>query len=153
MLTSHSVVVDGTDIETWGRLQGSTVHVDLDGEAADTQLIEETSAVALTKRGKVKTARVLAIGPDGRKHVHGRSRRPGRSPLPPGQPKRAAPIRRLRAPFAVQTRDVRWTNHIDKTTLGPEVPNVITTCDLVPAGSHGANGDCAGAHRVEVRGA
>jgi hypothetical protein len=31
---------------------------------------------------------------------------------------------------------VRWTNYIDKTTLGPEVPALITTCNLVPAGSH-----------------
>jgi hypothetical protein len=38
--------------------------------------------------------------------------------------------------LAVQTRDVRWTNYIDKTTLGPEVPGVITTCNLVAAGSH-----------------
>ena len=38
--------------------------------------------------------------------------------------------------LAVQTRDVRWTNHIDRTTLGPEVPGVITTCNLAPAGTH-----------------
>lgn len=38
--------------------------------------------------------------------------------------------------LAVQTRDVRWTNNIDKTTLGPEVPGVITTCNLVAAGTH-----------------
>ena len=38
--------------------------------------------------------------------------------------------------LAVQARDVRWTNHIDKTTLGPEVPGVVTMANLVPAGSH-----------------
>ena len=38
--------------------------------------------------------------------------------------------------LGVQARDVRWTNHIDRTTLGPEVPGVITTCNLVPAGTH-----------------
>ena len=31
---------------------------------------------------------------------------------------------------------MRWTNHVDRTTLGPEVPGVITTCSLFPAGSH-----------------
>ena len=38
----------------------------------------------------------------------------------------------------MQTRDVRWTNYSDRTRLGDEVPNVITTLNLVPAGSHRA---------------
>jgi hypothetical protein len=38
--------------------------------------------------------------------------------------------------LAVQARDVRWTNHIDRTTLDPEVAGVVTTCNLVPAGTH-----------------
>jgi hypothetical protein len=33
---------------------------------------------------------------------------------------------------------VRWTNYIDQTNFGPEVPNVITTAVLVPAGTHRA---------------
>jgi hypothetical protein len=36
----------------------------------------------------------------------------------------------------VQARDVRWTNHIDRTTLESEVAGVITTFSLVPAGTH-----------------
>ena len=36
----------------------------------------------------------------------------------------------------MQTRDVRWTNYRDRTTLGDEVPNVITAVNLVPAGTH-----------------
>lgn len=35
-------------------------------------------------------------------------------------------------------RDVRWTNYSDRITLGPEVPAVITTCTLAPAGTHRA---------------
>jgi hypothetical protein len=126
MLTSHSVAVDGTDVETWGRLRGSTLHVDLDGEAAETQLTEETSAVALTKRGTVKTARVFGVGPDGRKqYTKDPDARAGH---------RSAKGNRTSGPYvgyelhlAAQTRDVKWTNYTDRITLGPEVPAVITT--------------------------
>ena len=38
--------------------------------------------------------------------------------------------------LAVQTRDVRWTNGIDRTSLGPEVAGVVTSFSLVPAGTH-----------------
>lgn len=38
--------------------------------------------------------------------------------------------------LAVQARDVRWTNFIDRATLSDEVPGVITTVSLVPAGTH-----------------
>lgn len=36
----------------------------------------------------------------------------------------------------MQTRDVRWTDHIERTSLGPEVAGVITAFSLVPAGTH-----------------
>jgi hypothetical protein len=138
MLTSHSVAVDGTDVETWGRLRGSTIHVDLDGEAAETQLTEETSAVALNKRGTVKTARVFGVGPDGRKqYTKDTDARAGH---------RSAKGNRSSGPYvgyelhlAAQTRDVKWTNYSDRITLGPEVPAVITTCVLAPAGTHRGN--------------
>jgi hypothetical protein len=134
-LVSRSVAVDGTDVETWGRLRGATVQVDLDGEAAETQLVEETSAVRVTKKGKVKTAKVLAIGPDGRKqYTADPDARAGHRSAKGNR--NAGPFVGYELHLAVQTRDVRWTNHVDRTTLGPEVPGVITTCNLVPAGSH-----------------
>ena len=40
--------------------------------------------------------------------------------------------------LAVQIRDVTWTNYIDRTRLTDEVAGVITTCSLVPAGTHRA---------------
>lgn len=63
--TSHSVAVDGTDVETWGALHGDPVTVDLDGEAADTQLMDD-GAVPKPKK-PARKAMVLGIGPDGRK--------------------------------------------------------------------------------------
>jgi hypothetical protein len=135
MLTSHSIAVDGTDVETWGRLQGTTVRVDLDGEAAETQLVEETSAVSLTKKGKMRRARVIAIGPDGRKqYTADPDARAGHRSAKGNR--NAGTFVGYECHLAVQTRDVKWTNHSDRTTLGPEVPAVITTCTLVAAGSH-----------------
>jgi hypothetical protein len=134
-LVSRSVAVDGTDVETWGRLRGATVQVDLDGEAADTQLVEETSAVRVTKKGTVKTAKVFTIGPDGRKqYTADPDARAGHRSAKGNR--NAGPFVGYELHLAVQARDVRWTNHVDRTTLGPEVPGVITTCNLVPAGSH-----------------
>jgi hypothetical protein len=134
-LVSHSVAVDGTDVETWGRLHGATVQVDLDGEAAKTQLVEESSAVRVSKKGKVKTAKVLAIGPDGRKqYTADPDARAGHRSASGNR--NAGPFVGYELHLAVQTRDVRWTDYIERTTLGPEVPGVITTCNLVPAGSH-----------------
>lgn len=137
MVMSRSLAVDGTDVETWGRLCGSTLHVDLDGEAAHTQLTEETSAVALTKRGTVKTARVLGVGPDGRKqYTKDPDARAGHRSAKGN--KNAGPYVGYELHLAAQTRDVRWTNYSDRITLGPEVPAVITTCRLAPAGTHRA---------------
>ena len=84
---------------------------------------------------KVKTAKVFGIGPDGRKrYTADPDARAGHRSATGNR--NAGPYVGYELHLAVQTRDVRWTNHIDKTTLGPEVPGVITTCNLVAAGSH-----------------
>lgn len=57
------MAVDGTDLETWGAFQGSITTVEHDGEAAETQLMDGPPLPART----TKRAKVLAIGPDGRK--------------------------------------------------------------------------------------
>lgn len=134
LLTSHSVAVDGTDVETWGALRGASHTVELDGEAADTQLIDGEPVPDVIKT-KVKKAKVFGIGEDGRKRYTADpdARAGHRSAV--GN-RNAGPYVGYELHLAVQTRDVRWTNYIDKTTLGPEVPGVITTCNLVAAGSH-----------------
>ena len=134
LLTSRSVAVDGTDVETWGALRGASFTVELDGEAADTQLVDGESLSPPVKT-KVKTAKVFGIGSDGRKrYTADPDARAGHRSSTGSR--NAGPYVGYELHLAVQTRDVRWTNHIDKTTLGPEVPGVITTCNLVPAGSH-----------------
>jgi hypothetical protein len=128
--TSSSVAVDGTDLETWGALHGDCTTVELDGEAAETQLMEEAP-----KRKAVRKARVLGIGKDGRKqYTVDRDARAGHRSATNSRP--AGPYVGFELHMAVQTRDVRWTDGIEHTSLGPEVAGVITTFSLVAAGTH-----------------
>jgi hypothetical protein len=131
-VTSHSVAVDGTDVETWGAFQGTISAVPLDGGAEEIRTDE-----AAPPPRRVRRAKVLAIGPDGRRQY---------TPDPDARAgHRSASGSHSSGPYlgyelhlGVQTRDVQWTNYVDKTVLGPEVPNVITTAVLTPAGSHRA---------------
>jgi hypothetical protein len=132
-LKSKSVAVDGTDVETWGAFQGSVTTIDFDGEAADTQLIDGQPAPPRT----TKRAKVLAIGDDGRKqYTPDRDARVGHRSSN-GQHNAGSYIG-YELHLAVQVRDVRWTDYVERTTLGPEVPQLITTAVLAPAGTHRA---------------
>jgi len=133
VLASSSVAVDGTDVETWGALHGEAVTVELDGEAADTQLSEVDPRRRTS--GSKRRAKVFGVGPDGRKrYTVDPDARAGHRSATNSRP--AGPFVGYELHLAVQARDVRWTNHVDKTTLEPEVPGVVTTCNLVPAGTH-----------------
>ena len=128
--TSSSVAVDGTDVETWGALHGDSATVELDGEAAETQLMDKS----LSKK-PVRKARVLAVGPDGRKqYTVDPDARAGHRSATNSRP--AGPYVGFELHLAVQTRDVRWTDGIERTSLGPEVAGVVTMFSLVPAGTH-----------------
>ena len=132
-LVSASVAVDGTDVETWGALHGEAVTVELDGDATQTQLIDDDPRLR-TKR-PARRAKILGVGTDGRKrYTVDPDARAGHRSATNSRP--AGPYIGYELHLAVQARDVRWTNNIDRTTLGPEVPGVITTCNLVPTGSH-----------------
>ncbi len=134
-LTSRAVAVDGTDVETWGALHGEAVSVELDGEAVETQFIEGGPPHKSKRPGR--RAKVLGVGPDGRKcYTVDPDARAGHRSATNSRP--AGPYVGYELHLAVQAREVRWTNYHDRTTLDPEVPGVITTFNLVPAGSHRA---------------
>jgi hypothetical protein len=129
--TSRSVAVDGTDVETWGALHGDSVSVDLDGEATETQLVDE----APNQRGPARRAKVLGVGPDGRKrYTVDPDARAGHRSATNSRP--AGPYVGFELHLGVQARDVRWTNSVDRTVLSDEVPGVVTCFSLVPAGTH-----------------
>jgi hypothetical protein len=129
--TSQSVAVDGTDVETWGALHGDLVSVDMDGEATETQLVDET----LKQRRPARRAKVLGVGPDGRKrYTVDPDARAGHRSATNSRP--AGPYVGYELHLGVQARDVRWTNSVDRTVLSDEVPGVVTCFSLVPAGTH-----------------
>ena len=131
--TSASVAVDGTDVETWGALHGDAVTVELDGEATDTQLMEDGTVPK--PRRPARKAQVLAVGVDGRnQYTVDPDARAGHRSATNSRP--AGPYVGYELHLAVQARDVRWTNGIDQTKLSDEVPGVITCFSLVPAGTH-----------------
>ena len=131
--TSSSVAVDGTDAETWGALHGEATTVTLDGEAAETQLAEE-GAVPKPRRPQRK-ARVLGRGADGRNiYTADQDARAGHRSATNSRP--AGPYVGYELHLGVQARDVRWTNYIDRVNLSEEVPGVVTSIGLAPAGTH-----------------
>jgi hypothetical protein len=131
--TSSSIAVDGTDVATWGALHGDPVTVDLDGEAAETQLLDDGTVPKPKK--PARKALILGVGPDGRKRytVDPDARAGHRSAT---NSRSAGPYVGYELHLAVQARDVKWTNGIDKTSLSDEVPGVVTCFSLVPAGTH-----------------
>lgn len=140
---SRSLAVDGTDIETWGALRGygSTVEPDGDSPEASGPADQQSNGRQGGGRGRPSAARqrarILGIGPDGRKvYTPDPDARAGHRSAT--NSRSAGTYVGYELHLAVQTRDVKWSNGIDRTTLGPEVPNVVTNLSLVPAGSHRA---------------
>jgi hypothetical protein len=132
-LRSSSLAVDGTDIETWGALHGDPVTVDLDGEAVETQLMDEGTVPK--PRKPARKAQVLGVGPDGRKrYTVDPDARAGHRSATNSRP--AGPYVGYELHLGAQAREMRWTNGVDKTTLSEEVPGVVTCLSLVPAGTH-----------------
>jgi hypothetical protein len=130
---SRSIAIDGTDVETWGALHGDAVTVDLDGEAAETQLMDD-GTVSKPKK-PARKAKVLAIGADGRNQysADADARAGHRSAT---NSRAAGPYVGYELHLGVQARDVKWTNYVDKISFTDEVAGVITCLSLVPAGTH-----------------
>jgi hypothetical protein len=130
---SSSVAVDGTDVETWGAMHGEVSTVALDGEAVETQLRED-DAVPKPKK-PARKAKILGQGPDGRNiYTADNDARAGHRSATNSRP--AGPYIGYELHLAVQARDVKWTNYIDKTSMSDEVPGVVTCFSLNPAGTH-----------------
>jgi hypothetical protein len=131
--TSSSVAVDGTDVETWGALHGEVTTVTLDGEATETQLMDDGTVPKPKK--PARKAKILGTGRDGRNvYTVDRDARAGHRSATNSRP--AGPYIGYELHLAVQARDVKWTNYIDKISLSDQVPGVITCLSLNPAGTH-----------------
>lgn len=143
---THSVAVDGTDVESWGAFQGSTTVV-LDGEAADTQSSRGTPSSVSTKK-KVK---VLTVGPDRRnQYTPDPDARAGHRSANSQHP--AGPYIGYELHLAVQVRDVRWTNYIDKLSFSDQSASTHQECCSCPCREPPDKDDDARAHRRQGEG-
>lgn len=127
--TSSSQAIDGTDIQGWARLHGELAEDDLDGE------VEDDAQTGGKRRPKKKRpVKVLGVGPDGRniytKDLDARAGHRSTTNSRPGGEYVGYELH-----IGVQIRDVGWSDGIQKLNLGPDVPPVIKTASLVPAGS------------------
>jgi hypothetical protein len=131
---SKSLAVDGTDVETWGALRGELLPEDADGEADQNVPADPTSARP-SKAKEKRRAQVFGKGPDGRKvYTPDPDARAGHRSATGSRP--AGYYVGYELHLGVQTRDVAWSDGIEKVTLGPEVPPVVATVSLVPTGTH-----------------
>jgi len=134
---SRSIAVDGTDVETWGALHGDAVTVELDGEATETQLMDTDAVPKPRKPAPARKAKVFGTGADGRNvYTADADARAGHRSAT--NSRAAGPYVGYELHLAVQARDVKWTNYVDKVTMSDEVPGVITCFALTPAGTHRA---------------
>jgi len=134
---SSSIAVDGTDVETWGALHGDPLTIEPDWE--DQRADEPPDGDARRpRRPKAQRAKAFGIGPDGRRiYTRDPDARAGHRTAT--NTRRAGPYVGYEIHLAVQTKDVVWSDGVERVTLGPNVPNVVTNLSLVPAGSHRTN--------------
>jgi len=133
MLTSSSWAVDGTDVETWGVLHGEVEVVDAEDDI-EADEVNQTDSPRQARRPRPK-AKVLGVGPDGR-NIYTADSDARASHRSATNSRAAGKYVGYELHLGVQTRDVLWTNYVEKVTLSDEVPGVITAMSLVPAGSH-----------------
>jgi hypothetical protein len=125
---SKSVAIDGTDVETWGAVRWTR---------GQRQVDEDTRTVSghRKRQGKLQ---VLDTDSDGREvYTADPDARAGHRSATNSRPQGEYIGYELH--LGVQARDVVSSDGIERITLGPEVPPVITTVAFVPAGSHRAD--------------
>src|ERR1700682_4790717 len=92
--------------------------------------LESVSASSMTRKAKV-----LGRGRDGRNiYTADADARAGHRSATNSRP--AGPYIGYELHLAVQARDVRWTNYVDKVSMCDEVPCVVTCFRLNPGGTH-----------------
>jgi hypothetical protein len=136
LVGNTALAIDGTEMESCGQFHGELVAEDADGEAAGPEEPAPDASPSGQRRRKTK-AKVLAIGDDGRnvytKDADARAGwRTGNANHPPGY------YVGREAHLGVAVPRIAWTDGVGKIKFGPEVPPVIVTADLVPAGTHRA---------------
>ena len=133
MVGNTDLALDGTEMESCGRLCGEPSDIDYDGEASPPDDAEQNKAKTTKTRAKV-----LSIRPDGRKvYTKDNDARGGYRTGNANHPGGTYVGRELHLAIAVKT--VKNTDGVSYVKFGPDVPPVIVTARLVPAGSDRAD--------------
>lgn len=132
-ITSSSVAIDGTAIETPARLLSGTDDVVNDGPAAEGQPVDEQGRAP--KGQDRPKARVIGYGIHDRRKIWTKDLEARGGYRTATNRRRGGTYVGYEAHFSVLTRDVASSNGADKATLSPPVPGLIINHVLVPAGS------------------
>ena len=137
LIEGAALAVDGTDMESCGQFHSGDTEIAYDGEAE--YLNDDATETGGSEKAPVKTrrAKVLGIGPDGRKiYTRDTDARAGHRTATNTRPTKLYVGRELHLGVAVSALD--HTDRVSYTSLGRPVPQVVVTSSLVPAGTHRA---------------
>ncbi len=145
MAGNTDLALDGTEMESCGQLVGEPSDIDYDGDASPPDDAEKQKAKNAKRRAKVRS-----VGPDGRNvYTKDTDARGGYRTGNANHPGGTYVGRELHLGIAVRT--VKHTDGVSYVKFGPDVPPVIVTARLVPAGSH--RGDPAVGMAAEAKAA
>lgn len=137
LIKGAALAVDGTDMESCGQFHSGDTEIAYDGEAEYPN--DDATETGGSEKAPVKTrrAKVLGIGPDGRKiYTRDTDARAGHRTATNTRPTKLYVGRELHLGVAVSALD--HTDRVSYTSLGRPVPQVVVTSSLVPAGTHRA---------------
>lgn len=144
-MRNAALAVDGTDMPTWGALR-SDYGIDCDGEASldEEEGLDENAEEGAEGRvstggdeqkSRRRTAAVLGIGEDERKiYTKDRDARAGHRSATNEHP--AGPYVGRELHIGVTVKRSTWTDSVSATRFGEDVPALIVTTNLTPAGCH-----------------
>ena len=137
LVRNCAISVDGTAMETWAALHTDPTAIVLDGDYRKDDPAAQAHQETAHKKSKKqkKRAKVLGVGPDGRNiYTKDPDARAGWRTATKSEPAGFYQGRELHLGVAVPS--IAWTNRVDQLTFGPQVPQVILSAQLVPAGTH-----------------
>lgn len=149
LIRNCAEVIDDTEMETCGQLHGDPSTLENDGEddrdgpgdddgTAPRKHTRAPSAEKATKAGKsARKAKVLAIGPDGRKVYTSDSDARAGKRTNNGQHKSELYVGR-QLHLLISAKSQVWTDGVKHVNFGPDVPHFVLGANLVPTGSHRA---------------
>lgn len=133
LVKGAAVALDGTAVETFARLHSPPSTVEVDGTFRDDD--DELQTHQATAKENKHRAAILGVGEDGRNiYTKDRAARAGFRTATASEPSRLYVGREAHIGVAVPS--LKRTDRVSGVTFGRDVPPLIVSFDLVPAGTH-----------------